>query len=199
MRRISMFFMLLCAIVGTSALTAPGALAAHPAKPAPAPAGWSLVKGDQIKGAESTQNGRVRTLRSTANDRYVAAELGRRGEEYGMLRARATKPRTWEKFDLLWDDESNAYALRSRANGRYVSVELGRRGEDHAMLRARATKIGAWERFLLYRNAGTGKYSLLAKANSRWVSAEVGYKGRTDGMLRARSYKPGAWEQFTFS
>jgi hypothetical protein len=212
MRRISIFFALLCAATGISALSASSAGATHlrgdttrlPGKP-PAPAGWALVEGDRAAIAHGTHTSSaaapralVRSLRFAANTRYVSAELGYQGQDKGMLRARATAPRSWERFDLLWDPGSDAYALRSRANQRYVSVELDAHGRDHAMLRAAATGIGERERFYLYRNARSGMYSMLSKANARWTSVHLGHAGRDHAMLRASATEIGPREQFEF-
>ncbi len=85
-----------------------------------------------------------------ANGRYVSAELGYTGGDYGMLRARATSLGPWEKFDIVrYGPNGNMYYIRSKANGRYVSVELGYTGIKYAMLRARATSIGSWEKILI--------------------------------------------------
>lgn len=215
MRRISIFFALLCAVTGISALSTSSAGATHlpgdttrlPGKP-PAPAGWTLVEGDRVAIAHGTHDTHtsgaaapqalVRSLRFAANARFVSAELGYHGQDNGMLRARATTPRSWERFDLLWDPGSDAYALRSRANQRYVSVELDAQGRDHAMLRAAATEIGERERFYLYRNARSGMYSMLSKANARWTSVHLGYGGRDHAMLRASATEIGPREQFEF-
>jgi hypothetical protein len=130
-------------------------------------------------------------LYSEANHRYVSAELGYTGSDYGMLRARATSIGPWERFEICYASASNFnFSLRSLANGRWVSAELGYTGSRYAMLRARAGSIGPWERF----NAGN---ELQSNANHRWVSTELGYTGSLYGMLRARAGSIGPWENWT--
>lgn len=84
-------------------------------------------------------------FQSTANSRYVSAELGYTGGNYAMLRARATSIGPWEKFDI------NCFVatctIKSLANGLYVSAELDYTGGNYAMLRARASSPGPWETF----------------------------------------------------
>jgi hypothetical protein len=93
---------------------------------------------------------KITYIKNEANDRYVSAELGRTGVDYGMLRARATSIGPWEKFKAeRWGPNPSMYTLKSLANNRYVSVELGYGGGRHAMLRARATSIGSWEKMLI--------------------------------------------------
>jgi len=48
--------------------------------------------------------GLVRSLgrsRSPANNQYVSGELGWHGDDYGMLRARATSVGSWERFIIV--------------------------------------------------------------------------------------------------
>jgi hypothetical protein len=93
---------------------------------------------------------KVNFISNEQNGRYVTAELGRTGVDYGMLRARATAVGPWEKFTITrWGPNPSMYTIRSQANGRYVSAELGYGGVRHGMLRARATSIGNWEKFFI--------------------------------------------------
>jgi hypothetical protein len=129
-------------------------------------------------------------LYSEANHRYVSAELGKTGSDYGMLRARATAIGPWERFEICYTTYTN-FSIRSLANFRWVSVELGYTGSRYAMLRARAGSIGPWEKF----NSTFGE--IQSDANRRWVSAELGYAGSLNGMLRARAGSVGPWENWT--
>lgn len=93
---------------------------------------------------------KVTYIKNERNDRYVSAELGRTGVDYGMLRARATGIGPWEKFKFeRWGPNPTMYTIKSLANGRYVSTELGYGGYRQNMLRARATSIGNWEKYLI--------------------------------------------------
>jgi len=79
-------------------------------------------------------------IRSIANGKWVAAELGRTGNDYGMLRARSTSIGPWETF-------SGLTGLRNTTNWKWVTAELGQTGSRDAMLRARANSYGPWEHF----------------------------------------------------
>lgn len=93
---------------------------------------------------------KVTYIKNLSNGRYVSAELGYTGVDYGMLRARATSVGPWEKFVIEnWGPNPSMYTIRSLANGRYVSTELGYGGSRNNMLRARATSIGNWEKYLI--------------------------------------------------
>ncbi len=130
-------------------------------------------------------------ITSNANGGIVSAELGYGGNDYGMLRARATAIGPWEQFELCIG--STFDTLRSLANNLYVSAELGYGGGDYAMLRARAAAIGPWEQFIVGCSTDCYIYSL---ANYEYVSAELGYGSGDYAMLRARSLDWGAWESF---
>jgi hypothetical protein len=131
----------------------------------------------------------------------VSAELGYSGDNYGMLRARATRVGPWEKFTVCSDFNGQhglRYYIRSQANRRYVSAEVRYSGDDRGMLRARATGVGPWEEFTI-RGTSTGATYLWSQANRRYVSAEVRYSGDDRGMLRARATRVGPWENFGFA
>jgi hypothetical protein len=128
---------------------------------------------------------------ANANGRYVSAELGYTGSNYGMLRARATAVGSWETYTDCYD---GTYDTFRAANGRYVSAELGYTGSNYGMLRARATAVGPWERFVL-GFASDGSYVIVA-ANGRYVSTELGYTGSNYAMLRARATAIGPWEVY---
>ncbi|WP_242887602.1 fascin domain-containing protein [Actinomadura litoris] len=134
------------------------------------------------------------TLLSDANGKYASAELGYRGRDYGMLRARADVADAWERFALTGTDTT--WTVKSEGNGKYVSAELGYSGNGYGMLRARADVADAWEKFDLYYNKAQNLYALKSQANGKFVSAELGYRGREYAMLRARASEIGAWEKF---
>jgi hypothetical protein len=131
-------------------------------------------------------------LKSSANGKYVSAELNYTGIGYAELRARNTSVGPWERFEFCWRVGNNPaqVAIRSLANGKWVSAELGYSEPFYGMLRARASTIGPWETF----NASVGLRNL---ANWKLVSAELGYTGGRNGMLRARASSFGPWESFT--
>jgi hypothetical protein len=74
----------------------------------------------------------------------VSAEFGYQEPDYGMLRARAEMPGSWERFHCQ-PLAGGEVAFWSAARGTYVSAEVDREG----LLRARGTSIGAWERFTI--------------------------------------------------
>ncbi|WP_143229491.1 fascin domain-containing protein [Actinophytocola xanthii] len=133
------------------------------------------------------------TIRSLANGRLVSAELGWGGNDYGLLRARATALGAWEWFRVCFNGSNST--IRSLANNRYVSAEIGWGGNDYGLLRARATAVGAWERFS-FASCGSGCVTIRSTANNRLVSAELGWGGNDYGLLRARATAVGAWERF---
>ncbi len=80
--------------------------------------------------------------------RYVTAELGYTGNNYGMLRARSTTAGPWEEFNTSSSPCGVcSMTIVSRANSRLVSAELAFTGANNGMLRARATAVGAYEQF----------------------------------------------------
>ncbi|GGK28636.1 hypothetical protein GCM10010124_21670 [Pilimelia terevasa] len=87
------------------------------------------------------------TFQSIANDKYLSAELGATGIDYGMVRARGERIGPWEKFDIDCDGDEGPCYLKSLANNRYLSVEEGHSGTRKNMLRARSATKGEWERF----------------------------------------------------
>jgi hypothetical protein len=137
------------------------------------------------------------TIRSSANGRYVSAEIGREGGDYGTLRARATSPGKWEKFTVCRDAGTGVTRIRAQANNDFVSAELDNAGARYGMLRAQADKVGGWERF--YSNgAPGGQFSFYARDNRRWVSAEVTFRGELQGVLRARATSVSAEQTFVW-
>ncbi len=89
-------------------------------------------------------------IQSLANGLFVSTEIGYTGNEYGMLRARASAIGAWEQYQLVSVESSGFWAIKSLANGLYVSAELGYAGIEQAMLRARAYSVGAWEQYWPY-------------------------------------------------
>jgi len=85
------------------------------------------------------------TITSAANGKYVSAEFGWSGDNYGMLRARATVEGPWEEYALC--TYGSGYVIASLANGDYVSTELGWTGDRYGILRARASSVGPWEQY----------------------------------------------------
>ena len=137
------------------------------------------------------------TIKSVANGRYVSAEIGRDGGDYGMLRARAATPGKWEKFVVCRDTGSGVTRIRAQANNDFVSAELDYAGARYGMLRAQAEKVGGWERF--YSNSAPGgQFSFYARDTRRWVAAETTFQGDLYGVLRARATTVGAEETFVW-
>jgi hypothetical protein len=110
------------------------------------PESWDVQRISTCEGPPNTIC-RIVTFTSTANHRYVTAELGYTGDRYGMLRASSTWASPWTRFRVLYYG-SNTWALQSEANGMYVSAELGYTGDRYGMLRARATEVRSWEKFV---------------------------------------------------
>lgn len=137
------------------------------------------------------------TIKSTANGRYVSAEIGWDGGDHGTLRARAVTPGPWERFVVCRDPDSGVTGIRAQANGDFVTAELDNPGPKYALLRARSEKVGARERF--YSNSPPGgEFSFYARNTKRWVSAEVTFTGNLYGILRARATSVGAEETFVW-
>jgi len=80
---------------------------------------------------------------------WVSAELGYTGDNYAMLRARATSIGPWEEFYTTHGPCLGLCmtTIRSGANNLYVSAELGYTGDNYGMLRARTASAGPWENF----------------------------------------------------
>ncbi|MFC5827006.1 endonuclease/exonuclease/phosphatase family protein [Nonomuraea insulae] len=149
--------------------------------------------------ATAKSAGRKYALLSEATGKYVTAELGLSGDQYGKLRATADRVSSGETFTLHTDTDGKTTALRQESNGRYVSAEFHDAGTHEGMLRARQDgSIGAWERFTLVP-AGQGRYALkyTYDGQTRYVSAEADFSGADEGLLRARATAVGAWERFT--
>jgi len=134
------------------------------------------------------------SIRSLAANRFVTAELGYGGADYGMLRARATAIASWEMFTLVGDC-SRACALRSDANGRFVTAELGYQGYAWGETRARSGVAQAWEQFRFDGNCDTG-CAIVSLANGRYLTTELGYTGNGQNMLRARATQALGWGQY---
>ncbi|WP_147426578.1 fascin domain-containing protein [Trinickia fusca] len=134
-------------------------------------------------------------ITSIANSDFVSAELGYAGDEYAMLRARATVEGPWEKYTVCNVPTGGYWTIQSEANGLYVSAELGDAGAQYGMLRARATVVGPWEKYT-FGSCGVDCTVIRSLANGKFVSAELGYTGDQVGMLRARAAVVGPWEQF---
>jgi hypothetical protein len=173
------------------ALAAPALLAGAAASPAQAA---NCAPGDPAGG------GFTAVLRSSTG-LFVSSEVNYDGGNEGMLRARATRVGSWERFHVRCLGNAR-FALRA-ANGLWVAAELGSgyTGAALGMLRARSSRIGSWETFT-YRpvngvSFGDGPMALESVANDRLVAAEFDYEGGSEGMLRARSTERRSWETFT--
>ncbi|MDI6101096.1 hypothetical protein QLQ12_21005 [Actinoplanes sp. NEAU-A12] len=137
------------------------------------------------------------TIKSVANGRYVSAEIGREGGDYGTLRARAVAPGKWEKFVVCRDAGTGVTRIRAQANNDFVSAELDYAGAKYGVLRAQAARVGGWERY--YSNSAPGgQFSFYARETRRWVAAEVTFEGDLYGILRARATSVGAEETFVW-
>jgi hypothetical protein len=98
----------------------------------------------------------IYAIKSLANNRYVSAELGLQGDDYGLLRARATEIGPWERFRFVVishapnpDEVVSPWliAIQSTANNLYVSTEIGWTNDRYGLLRARSGSIGEWEQY----------------------------------------------------
>ncbi|GIF36788.1 fascin domain-containing protein [Actinoplanes xinjiangensis] len=150
-----------------------------------------------VTGAADVPCWRDLTIKSTANNRYVSAEIGWNGGDHAALRARAATPGKWEKFLVCRDAGTGVTKIRAQANNEFVSAELDYAGARYGMLRAQAEKVGGWERF--YSNSAPGgQFSFYTKDTKRWVAAETGFTGRLYGVLRARATSVSAEETFVW-
>ena len=131
---------------------------------------------------------------SRAAGKFVSAELGYGGNDYGMLRARATGVGAWESFSLLGDC-SRQCALQSDANGKFVSAELGYQGYAWGEIRARSGSAQGWEQFRFVGNCDSS-CAILALSDSRYVTTQLGYTGAGQNMLRANATSAQGWEQY---
>lgn len=133
---------------------------------------------------------------SNANGKYVTAEFGYGGADYGMLRARsAGVGGAWEVFRLIGDCYGGWCAMQSSATRQYVTAEAGYQGYAWGELRARSAGTGSWEQFHFEGDCSTG-CGIRAQANNRLVSNEMAFTGAGANMLRARSESIGGWERF---
>jgi hypothetical protein len=158
------------------------------------------------------------TIQSRANGRFVSTELGYKGSNYGMLRARATVAGPWEQFQICTIDhglnQGVSYVLKSLANGRFVVDHRAYPGFRAGELTATATSLATvtpanasreqvWMDELDHKvpmnvaimATGPGN-TTLPKSALRWVSAELFDAGGYYGMLRARAGVIGPWETF---
>jgi len=134
--------------------------------------------------------------------RYVSAEVGYTGSNYGMLRARASTIGAWERFEICQNFGSVPggaifwTSLKSLANNRYVSADWNQSGSLDGMLRAGwATSIGPWEQFQ-WDTGNVGDAEILSLSSMYYVSAELSPTYPHFQMLRARATQLGSWERF---
>jgi hypothetical protein len=168
----------------------------------PAPRALPAIAAELRAEAPPALPSRELTMRSTANDKYVSAELGygRQNPLYGTLRARAAVQGDWERWTAV-QLPSGHWAIRSDDSGLYVAAELGRGGDDYNELRARTdfADLGPWELFDAVPNPD-GSFSLQLADLDRdyyYVTAELSMSGPRYGLLRARNSSVGPWERLT--
>ncbi|MFC4533666.1 fascin domain-containing protein [Sphaerisporangium dianthi] len=138
------------------------------------------------------------TIKSKANNKYVAAEVDYTGYVFGQLRARSgSVGGNWEKYSICPMDGYKT--IWSYGAKRYVSAELNYTGADTGMLRARATEVKDYEKFQIVHNEAAGYYTIKSLANGKYVSAELAYKEGGYAMLRARADSVGSYEKFLIS
>jgi hypothetical protein len=112
------------------------------------------------------------SIKSTFNNKYVSAELNETGDNYGMLRARATTVGPWETFTVCRDQDNFYTVMSSNANNMFVSTE---KHDPHRKLRAAATTAYGWEFFLSPNNPGSGSTWFRELTSPQlYVSAKVG-------------------------
>ncbi|MFD1369799.1 fascin domain-containing protein [Actinoplanes sichuanensis] len=188
--------------VGVSRSAVPAAASGSTAVLTPPGAGSAAL--EQMRRAVAAETGatdvpcwRDLAIKSTANGRFVSAEIGWDGGDYGALRARAAAAGKWEKFIVCRDADTGVTRIRAQANNEYVSAELDYAGARYGMLRAQAEKVGGWERF--YSNSAPGgQFSFYTKDTRRWVAAETTFTGKLYGVLRARATSVSAEETFAW-
>ncbi|GLZ79850.1 hypothetical protein Afil01_46570 [Actinorhabdospora filicis] len=205
MRRVLRALVLTAVAAGMAFIASPAADAAPPTGPALVAPGTGNAVVEAQRHAVADAAGVAPTavpcwinisIYSTANNRWISAELGYSGGDYAMLRARATAVGPWERYVVCRDPGTGVTDISSMANGLYVSAELGYSGGDYGMLRARASVRGPWEIFYTSSAPGGGRLVITSQANGLYVSAELGYSGGDYGMLRARASALGPWELY---
>ncbi len=138
----------------------------------------------QIRGGiPPVQQGRLTSLRSAINGRYVTAEAG----GAAALVANRTAIGPWEQFDLI-SVSSGHVGLRAHANNRFVCADQA----GGAPLIANRAAIGPWETFTTVPQPD-GTVALRAAVNGRYVTAE--HAGAQP--LIANRTVVGPWEKFT--
>ncbi|WP_430791427.1 fascin domain-containing protein [Actinoplanes sp. G11-F43] len=195
--RIAAFLAINVSIAGLVVLPAPAAAVLTP--PGSGSAALERMRGQVAAetGAADVPCWRNITIRSSANGRYVSAEIGWEGALHGALRARAATPGKWEKFIVCRDPDTGVTNLKAQANDNYVSAELDYAGARYGMLRAQAAKVEGWERY--YSNSAPGgQFSFYARDTRRWVAAESTFTGVLYGVLRARATSVSAEETFAW-
>jgi hypothetical protein len=151
----------------------------------------SLTNGVPVNSATNTC-GAPGYIQSKWNGLYVSTELGYSGNQYGMLRARATSVGPWELYQFCALE--SIYYIYANADNRYVSAELGYTGEEYGMLRGRSLGIGPWER---YKVTGCCNDMIFqSAANLNYVTGEFAFRGSYYGMLRARARTLGEWQEW---
>lgn len=134
-------------------------------------------------GIPPVQQGRLTSLRSAINGRYVTAEAG----GAAALVANRTAIGPWEQFDLI-SVSSGHVGLRAHANNRFVCADQA----GAAPLIANRAAIGPWETFTTVPQPD-GTVALRAAVNGRYVTAE--HAGAQP--LIANRTVVGPWEKFT--
>ena len=135
-------------------------------------------------------------LRNRSSWNFVTAELGYTGDEFTMLRARATSAGPWERWTLCrLTRTSKWYFLVNQAMDAdqwyegVVWADVNAPGAMDGMLRANGfyttDGISTAEQF---EKVMVGNYlTLKSRTTGKFVIAETGYPGGHDGMLRAAS------------
>ena len=142
---------------------------------------------------------RIYGIWSRQAGRYVSAELGYGGADYGMLRARSGGIGEWEMFRTIGNCSVQC-TIESIGNRMLVSAELGYQGFAWGEMRARQplSSPGGWEQFHIDGDC-TRTCALKALGSGMYVSTEMDYTGAGQNMLRARSGSWSGWESYNLT
>ena len=125
------------------------------------------------------------SIKASANNQYVSADLNNAGVLYG------NRPNVqgWEKFKII-NNPDGSVSFLSMANAKYITADLNNAGKLTAM----AKGVLGWEKFWKINNAD-GTVSFQAQANNQYVSTDL----NNATVLYANRPSIGTWEKFTIA
>jgi hypothetical protein len=128
---------------------------------------------------------------------YYLTAVGGGGRITDVIHTNATRPQSWEKFNLYYQGFSNVYAIQTSVSFDYLTA-VGGGGRESDVIHSNATLPQSWERFNLVllgvRNDGIGLFAVQT-TNGNYLTA-VGEGGRVDDTIHSDAVRIGAWEEF---